>query len=123
MSKLVPLPSAKQGETMDLDEANEFATVPFTGVSKPPKAVFKPKLVVPQIIIDQEIEGRVEVLLTVDAEGRVAAVQVLESLHPEADKACVAAVKSSRWKPGLKGETPVIVQGVPYTCRFEMSKG
>ena len=106
---------------MGLDEATESAIVPFTSVSKPPKVRYKPTLEVPESVIAAQLQGRVEILMTVDAAGLVTSIQVVSSLHPDADAACVAAMEKSRWKPGTRDDVPVIVQNVPYSCRFEMS--
>ncbi len=108
-------------ETMGLDEATESAVVPFVSVTKPPKVRYKPTLEVPESVIAAQLQGRVEILLTIGADGLVQAIEVVSSLHPDADAACVTAMKKSRWKPGTRDETPVIVQSVPYSCRFEMS--
>ena len=33
----------------------------------------------------------------------------------------IATLKRSRWKAGTKDGIPVIVRGVPYSCKFEMA--
>jgi hypothetical protein len=78
-------------------------------------------LVIPDVVRDQEIEGRVEAELTIGADGNVQSVVLMNALHPEADQACRAALLSSRWRPGSRDGTPVIVRGVPYSCRFAMT--
>jgi len=109
-------------ETVDLDEElGDFAPVAYTSVSKPPKVRYKPRLAIPQAIIDAEIEGRVEIVLTIDASGKVVDIELVSGLHPDADRACLDSMSKSRWKPGLKDEKPVITKSVPYSCRFEMA--
>lgn len=109
-------------DRVDLDEElSEFAIVPYTSITQPPRARYKPRLVIPQSIIDAEIEGRVEILLTIDASGKVQSAELLRGLHPEADAACLDSMRKSRWKPGSKDGVSVITQNVPYSCRFEMA--
>ena len=109
------------GETLSIEQATDFAPVAYASVTEPPKLKYKPALAVPQTVIDLRLAGTVSLALTVDAEGRVTDAVVLQSLHPDADAACVAALRTSRWKAGARQGTPVIVTGVPYACRFEPS--
>jgi protein TonB len=108
----------KAGDTMSVDEAN--GAVAFASVTAPPK--IKPGsnvLVVPQDVIDLGIVGRVEVELVVGSDGSVSGVTVVSSLHEVADRACVAHAKTTRWSAGTRDGTPVVVRGVPFSCRFE----
>jgi periplasmic protein TonB len=109
--------------TMSLEEATDSVLVPYATVTNPPKVRFKGTLEVPDSVREAGIEGRVEVLLTVDAEGRVGDVVVTGSLHPDADAACVATVSKTRWKPGDKDGVAVVTTGVPYSCTFKMTPG
>jgi protein TonB len=106
-------------ERMGLDEATE--PIPYATVTLAPKARYTPALVVPQEVIDAKLEGTVELLLTIDIEGKVIDIEVVEHLSPAADAACVAAMRNSRWKPGGKDGAPAIVRGVPYACRFQQT--
>ena len=108
-------------DLMDLEDANEFHTVPFTAVAKSPKVKRKPPLVIPPLIIEQKIQGRVELLVTVDREGKVSSAKVHRSLSKEADAACVTNAMGTRWRPGEKNGQAISVSGVPYSCRFEMA--
>lgn len=108
-------------EHMELGEATESAIVPYASVTNPPKVKYKPPLEVPDTVKDAGVQGRVELLLTIDAEGKVTEVEVVSSLHPDADAACRDAMAKSRWKPGDKDGAPVVTRNVPYSCRFEMS--
>lgn len=111
--------ATKAGETMKLEDATQFATVPFTAVTSPPKLKSGGSMVVPQDVIDLNLVGRVEVELTIDPTGVVTAVEVVQGLHPAADAACVAHCKKTRWTPYLNNGTPAAVRGVPFSCRFE----
>jgi TonB family protein len=108
-------------ELMEQGEATDSVIVPYAAVTNAPRVRFKPTLEVPESVSAAGIQGRVEVLLTVDVEGKVSEVSVVSSLHPDADAACVDAMKKSRWKPGDKDGAPVITRNVPYSCKFEMS--
>ena len=110
-------------DRMSIDEATETLVVAYASVTNPPKVRFKPVLEVPESVSAAQIQGRVELVLTIDAAGLVIDVQVVESLHPDADAACVSAMKKSRWKAGDKDGVPVTTKNVPYTCRIEMSPG
>ncbi|MEQ1564953.1 MAG: TonB family protein, partial [Myxococcota bacterium] len=108
-------------DRMTLDEATETVIVPYAAVTTPPKIRYKPVLDVPPAVKEKKLQGRVELLLTIDETGKVTAIEVVGSLDPEADEACRKALTSSRWKPGLKGEAAVVTRAVPYSCKFEMS--
>jgi protein TonB len=112
--------ATKAGETMGLDEASEFATVPYTSVATPPKLRPSPPLEVPPEVIEARIVGRVELELTISPEGRVTDAEVIAKLHPAADAACVAHAKANtRWSPYTQDGAAMAVKGVPFSCRFE----
>jgi protein TonB len=107
---------------LDEAEAGEFATIPYTSVTAAPRILTRPVLVVPEEVAAAEIQGRVEAILTIGADGSVQDVAVVQGLHPGADAACVTALRGTRWRAGSRDGTPVIVTGVPYSCRFEMQE-
>jgi protein TonB len=109
------------GEKLALGEDVPFQTLPFASVTTPPKNRYKGEIEVPASVKEAGLQGRVELLLTIDVEGRVTDIEVVESLSPDADAACKAALARSRWKPGDKDGVPVVTRGVPYTCRFEQT--
>ncbi len=113
------LPATK--ELRSLDEPSEALLVPLAKVTQPPKLRYRPTLEVPDAVKQGRIEGRVELLLTIDQDGVVLDVQVVTSLSPEADKACVDAMKKSRWKPGDQEGTAVATTQVPSSCFFDMT--
>jgi TonB family protein len=98
-----------------------FTPIPYASVTDPPKLRYKPEVIVPPEVIAAGLEGTVDVVLTIDDEGKVVSIEVVSSLSKEADAACVAALKTSRWKPGDKDGSPAIVRGVPYACRFQQT--
>lgn len=103
------------------EEVGEFVVLPYTSVGKPPKIKYKPRLDIPQSVIDAELEGRVEILLTIDAEGVVTEAVLVSTFHPDAATACLASMKKSRWRSGTRDGAPVVTTQVPYSCRFEMA--
>jgi TonB family protein len=106
-------------ETLSLDEADAFALLPFATASRSPSLRYAPALVVPDSVIETEVEGVVEIELDLDEEGKVKGIRVTRPLAPDADQACVDAMTRSRWKPAGHEGQPVGVSGVPYRCRFE----
>jgi TonB family protein len=110
-------------ETRSLDDANPQALVPLAAVTHPPKIKYKPTLDVPDAVRDGGLVGRVELLLSIDAEGLVTKIEVVTSLAPEADEACVSAMRKSRWKAADVEGQPVATMQVPYSCRFEQTPG
>ncbi len=97
----------------------EYAVVPYTRVTKAPKLKNRPPLDVPQEVIDAEIEGRVEVELTLSPEGKVTDVVLVSGLQSAADAACIANARKTRWEPYLNDGKAAAVKGVPLSCRFE----
>jgi len=113
------LPATK--ELRSLDEPSEAVLVPLAKVTHPPKLRYRPTLEVPDAVKQGRIEGRVELLLTIDQNGVVLDVQVVTSLSPEADRACVDAMRKSRWKPGDQEGAAVATTQVPSSCFFDMT--
>ncbi len=107
-----------EGSGLKLGEAVDFKPVAFGAVSKPPKIKRQPVLNVPSELRELGIEGSVQVVLTVVSDGTVSEVKVQKSLHPAADAACIAALRDSRWDPGISGATVQSVSGVPFACTF-----
>jgi len=116
------LATADTEKPLAADEEDGFATLPYTSVTTRPKVGRNPPIVVPQAVIDAQVQGRVGLELTVDATGAVIDAVVVSPLHPAADAACVEHARmNTRWKPGLRDGEALAVRGVPYTCRFEMA--
>lgn len=105
---------AKAGpDTMTIDEANG---PPCTEATVAPKFKIKPTFEVPQAAKDANVEGRISVLVDIDAEGRVTNVRVQTGLGYGTDEACVAAWLKARYKPATRCGTPVPMKGVPQGC-------
>ena len=54
-----------------------------------------------------EVQGRVELRISVNAAGEVTDVAIEKSLEKACDEAAVKAVRSVRWQPGVKDDKPV----------------
>lgn len=103
------------------EDDEPFQTVAYAAATTAPRLRNPPVLVVPDSVIDAQIQGRVEAELTIGADGSVVDIAIVGHLDPAADAACLTALRGSRWRPGAKEGTPVIVSGVPYSCRFAMT--
>jgi TonB family protein len=100
-------------ELMGLEEAG----VAWTAVTAMPRCK-KPDMTAPEPVRAAGIEGTVEILLDVDAQGAVVRGVVVQSLSPEADAACLAAWKQSRCDAAKMADAPVAVREVPFSCTY-----
>jgi TonB family protein len=112
---------AATDDLRSLDEPAEQVLVPLAAVTHPPKIRYKPTLDVPEAVKKAGLQGRVELLLTIDQDGLVTDIEVVSSLSPEADAACIDAMRRSRWKAGDREGVAVVTIQVPYACRFEQT--
>ena len=62
-----------------LGEPAEQVLVPLAAVTHPPKIRYKPTLDVPEAVKEAELQGRVELLLTIDQEGLVTHIEIVLS--------------------------------------------
>lgn len=66
------------------------------------------KLVYPKDARKEGVQGRVMLVFTVDTDGSVVDVKVLESLYPSLDREAVRVISSSpKWSPGIVDSHPV----------------
>jgi len=105
-------------ETLTIDEAANSA-VPYTSATTQPRLIERPPLNVPAEVIEQGIEGVVKLVIDIDTEGNVSSTRITRSLSTQADESCQASWRQARFKPGMQDETPVAIQGLPRTCRFQ----
>lgn len=66
---------------------------------------------------EAEVDGEVELLVTIDVNGRVVAVKVLRGVGYGLDEAAVQAIRQSRWEPGVRTGAPATLS-VRYVYRF-----
>lgn len=89
---------------------------------RPPELIEAAEAPYPAGALAARIEGRVGLLLTVDAEGRVVEAEVAEPLHPELDEAAVQAARASRFAPARRGEVPIAAR-IRFHWVFELPPG
>lgn len=68
----------------------------------------------------QGIEGRLRLEFTIDAEGEVNAVEVVDSLHPLCDSAAVEGVRSVDFVPAKHNGNPVPIR-LKLPIKFQLS--
>ena len=83
----------------------------FPGGQEAMRAFFAEHARTPQVVRDSNIQGQVMVSFIIERDGRVSNVEVVESLHPEADMEAVRVVEMMpNWIPGKSRNRPVRVQ-------------
>jgi TonB family protein len=95
---------------------------PCTEEPTKPVAIFTPEInysIYPQAQADG-IEGPFKAILTIDANGEVASVDVTTSLEPGFDAAIVAQLKRYRFKPSMACGKPIGGVRYPFKARFEL---
>ena len=107
---------AATGEKFDPADAGGAYGQRYSAVSVPPKFKYAPDLVVTEEAKKAAIDGKISVLLDLDATGRPSRVRVVKGLGYGLDEACVTAWMKSSWKPAQTDGTNVPVTGVPQTC-------
>ena len=94
----IPFQLVEQKPSFNGGDANEFS-----------KWV-NSKLVYPEIAKENGVQGRVTLMFTVEADGRVTNVRVARGVDESLDKEAVRVVSSSpRWKPGRQRDRAVKV--------------
>ena len=98
----------------------ERPTHPVVGLEPditPPVRLFAPVPRYPPSAWVAALQGDVKARATIDKDGRVAAVEILEGLSPELDAATVEALESWRFRPARRGGSPIAVDHI-LTFRF-----
>ena len=94
----IPFQLVEQKPSFNGGDANEFS-----------KWV-NSKLVYPEIAKENGVQGRVTLMFTVEADGRVTNVRVVRGVDESLDKEAVRVVSSSpKWKPGRQRDRAVKV--------------
>ncbi len=86
----------------------------------PPKRLSFPAVDYPAGARHLGIEGRVRLLLHIDAKGSVYKVDVLAGLHPLLDRAAVAAARQARYEPAKDTRGRPMASTATVTVRFEL---
>ena len=94
----IPFQLVEQKPSFNGGDANEFSK----GVNS--------RLVYPEIAKENGVQGRVTLMFTVEADGRVTNVRVVRGVDESLDKEAVRVVSSSpKWKPGRQRDRAVKV--------------
>lgn len=109
--------TAATSETMSIDEASK--AIPYSAATSQPVLRFRPPLEVPDELKANGVEGSVEVVLDIDADGKVSRVTLAKGLGYGADEACIKAWQTAKFKPAKQGDTPVPVTNMPQRCTFK----
>lgn len=107
---------AAGSEKMTTEEATGPYGARYTEVLTQPKLLFRPELTVTDEARKAGVQGRISVLIDLDAAGKPARVRVAKGLGYGLDEACQAAWMQSRWKPARNDDAPVAVSGIPQIC-------
>ena len=83
----------------------------FPGGEEAMRAFFAEHARTPQVARDSSIQGQVMVSFIIEQDGSISNVEVVEGLHPEADREAVRVVEMMpNWIPGKTRNRPVRVQ-------------
>ncbi|MFH1809759.1 MAG: TonB family protein [Pseudomonadota bacterium] len=93
----------------------------ITAELQPPTVVEQIEAVYPQNALAQGLTATVRMAVTVDAEGRVGEVQVLEPVGHGFDEAATEALRHFRFAPAILDGKPVAVQ-IEYTYHFVLQQ-
>lgn len=113
------LQTGASDKTLSITEAKESTAISYAAATKQPRLQKRPPLSVPQSIIDENIEGSVEIVIDIGVDGRVTDARVVKSVHVDADNACLSSWKQAVFQPALQESTPIAVTNFPRKCRFE----
>lgn len=118
-AETVPAPEIPQPATEDVQVGAEDVPVSAEVVPvEPAVKVFSPPPAYPQSDWVAAVEGDVSLEATIDAEGRVASVQVLQGVSPGLDAAAVRALRRWRYRPATQGgEAVSSVQRLTFRFR------
>jgi TonB family protein len=122
-AKDVPKQIIDKGPTTVKPRANAVATrIPVAGVTfTKPKAKMRKEPVYPAMLRAQAIEADVEVLVFINAEGKVTSVKILkEAPYPEFNEAAKQAALEQEFEPATRNGEP-IPYTLPYTIRFRLT--
>ncbi len=78
-------------------------------ILNPPDPIYKVTPAYPEECKKEGIEGEVILKVSTDKKGEVEDVEVLRSVHPDLDRAAVAALQQWKYKPVIKDKKPVPV--------------
>ena len=113
------LQTAASNETLSIKEASESTAISYAAATTQPRLKKRPPLEIPQSVIDNGIEGTVQIVISINADGSVSDAKITKKLHPDADSACLTSWSLARFKPAKQGDSPVSITNFPRRCRFK----
>ena len=100
-----------------------FAQEPSeTTLEQAPVVLERVEPVYPEVIEEQGIQGEVLLEIELDDKGNVLSAKVLESLHPDVDKAAIDAVLQFRFTPYVDGKGIAQPSKLQYRLSFSVKK-
>ena len=113
------LSTGASDKTLSIEEADNSTAISYAAATKQPRLKKRPPLSIPQSVIDDEIEGTVQIIIEIDIEGNVSAARLSKGLSPDANEACLKSWRSAKFKPAMQGDQAVAVTNFPRRCRFK----
>ena len=113
------LQTSASNETLSIKEASESTAISYAAATTQPRLKKRPPLEIPQSVIENGIEGTVQIVISINADGSVSDAKVTKKLHPDADLACLKSWKQAKFKPAKQGIAPVSITNFPRRCRFK----
>lgn len=103
-----PPPPKKGPEAGARPQRQPAAPVAVREVDRNPEPIYTPLPQYPLTALSSGVEGRARVRLRIEADGKVSAVEVLDSGgHPSFGAAAARAVRRWRFRPAMRGGKPV----------------
>ncbi len=101
-------------------EDKEFSKViPRVDTTQIPEPVRKVVPVYPLACIEGKIEGKVLLQISVNKQGQVTDVEIMNSTHPDMDHAAIEALKQWEFEPVMNKDKPVAVE-FPVIVDFKL---
>jgi TonB family protein len=98
-------PGLPEGEG-DGDDAGVMAETSFRPPPTPPRLLTEVRAEYPEALRDAEVQGDVELSVTVEADGHVSSVTVVRAVDEALAQVARRAVEQSRWQPGTRDGVP-----------------
>jgi TonB family protein len=101
-------------------EDKEFSKViPQSNTTRTPEPVRTVTPVYPPNCLEEKIEGKVLLQVSIDKQGQVTDVEIINSAHPDIDHAAIEAIKQWKFEPVMKKDKPAAVE-FPVIVDFKL---
>ncbi len=101
------------------DEKEFSKVIPRIDTTQTPEPVRKVIPVYPPNCMEEKIEGKVLLRVSINKQGQVADVELINSTHPDMDHAAIEALKQWKFEPAMKKDKPVAVE-FPVIVDFKL---